>query len=84
VTARKKKILVVDDDAGIRESLQVLLNAWGFDVLQAPDAMVATEIAEKQDPDIVITDVVMPEISGLELLRLLKAGNPHRAVLLFS
>jgi len=44
VTARKKKILVVDDDAGIRESLQVLLNTWGFEVLQAPDAMQATEI----------------------------------------
>ncbi len=84
MTARKKKILVVDDDDAIRESLQVLLNTWGFDVLQAPDAMKATEMADRQDPDIVITDVVMPEISGLELLRMLKAGNPHRAVLLLT
>jgi two-component system, NtrC family, response regulator HydG len=84
VTARKKKILVVDDDAGIRESLQVLLNSWGFEVLQAADATKATELVEKHDPDIVITDVVMPEISGLELLRTLKAGNPNRPVLLFT
>jgi DNA-binding NtrC family response regulator len=84
VTARKKKILVVDDDAGIRESLEVLLTSWGFEVLQASEAMKATELAEKYDPDIVITDVVMPEISGLELLRMLKSGNPHRPVLLFT
>ncbi len=84
VTARKKKILIVDDDAGIRESLEILLNSWGFEVMQAPDAMKATELVEKYDPDIVITDVVMPEISGLELLRTLKAGNPHRPVLLFT
>src|SRR6185503_3351711 len=84
VTARKKKILVVDDDAGIRESLEVLLTNWGFEVIQAADAMKATELVEKHDPDIVISDVVMPEISGLELLRMLKAGNPHRPVLLFT
>jgi len=84
VTARKRKILVVDDDAGIRESLEVLLGSWGFEVLQASDAMKATDLVERHDPDIVITDVVMPEISGLELLRKLKAGNPHRPVLLFT
>ena len=84
MTARKRKILVVDDDAGIRESLEVLLTNWGFEVIQAPDAMVATSLVEKHDPDIVITDVVMPEISGLELLRTLKAGNPHRPILLFT
>src|SRR6266446_4282493 len=61
VTARKRKILIVDDDAGIRASLAVLVQSWGFEPLQAADAMEATRIVEKQDPDIVITDVVMPE-----------------------
>jgi DNA-binding NtrC family response regulator len=84
VTARKRKILVVDDDAGIRESMEVLLSGWGFEVLQAPDAMKASELVDRHDPDIVISDVVMPEISGLELLRTLKAGNPHRPILLFT
>src|SRR5207244_3918118 len=50
----------------------------------ACDAAEATSIVERQDPDIVITDVVMPEISGLELLRTLKAGDPHRPVLLIT
>jgi DNA-binding NtrC family response regulator len=84
VTARRRKILIVDDDAGIRASLAVLVQTWGFEPLQAPNAAEATRIVEKQDPDIVITDVVMPEISGLELLRTLKTGDPNRPVLLIT
>jgi DNA-binding NtrC family response regulator len=84
VTARKRKILVVDDDPGIRGSLSVLLQSWGFEPLQAGNAAEAVSIVEKQDPDIVISDVVMPETSGLELLRTLKAGDPHRPVLLIT
>ncbi|MBI4474611.1 MAG: sigma-54-dependent Fis family transcriptional regulator, partial [Acidobacteria bacterium] len=84
MTARTRKILVVDDDPAIRESLDVLLKSWGFEVLQAADGARAAAMAEKQDPDIVITDVVMPEMSGLELLRELKAGNAHRPVLVIT
>lgn len=84
MTARKRKILIVDDDPGIRASLAVLLQNWGFEAMQACDAAEATQIVERQDPDIVITDVVMPEVSGLELLRNLKAGDPHRPVLLIT
>jgi len=84
VTARKRKILVVDDDAGIRASLVVLLQSWGFETLQASDAAEATRLTERHDPDIVITDLVMPETSGLDLLRKLKAGDPHRPVLLIT
>ena len=75
---------MVDDDAGIRGSLGVLLNSWGFEALQAGNAAEAMSIVEKQDPDIVISDVVMPETSGLELLRTLRAGDPHRPVLLIT
>ncbi|MBI2149327.1 MAG: sigma-54-dependent Fis family transcriptional regulator [Acidobacteria bacterium] len=84
MAARKRKLLVVDDDPGIRTSLLVLLQNWGFEVLQACDAAEATAIVERHDPEIVITDVVMPEVSGLELLRTLKAGDPHRPVLLIT
>jgi DNA-binding NtrC family response regulator len=84
VTARKRKILIVDDDAGIRASLGVLLQSWGFETIQASDASEATRVVERQDPDIVITDLVMPETSGMDLLRKLKAGDPHRPVLLIT
>ena len=84
MTARKRKILVVDDDAGIRASLAVLLQSWGFETLQAANGAEATYLTDQHDPDIVISDVVMPEITGLELLRTLKAGDPHRPVLLIT
>jgi DNA-binding NtrC family response regulator len=84
VTARKRKILVVDDDPGIRASLSVLLQSWGFEALQAPDAAEAEKLVQRQEPDIVITDLVMPETSGIELLKKLKAGDPHRPVLLIT
>jgi DNA-binding NtrC family response regulator len=84
VTARKRKVLIVDDDPGIRSSLGLLLQSWGYEALLASDAAEAMYLVEKQDPDIVISDVVMPETSGLELLRTLKAGDPHRPVLLIT
>jgi len=84
VTARKRRILVVDDDPAMRVSLGVILQNWGFEALQAANAAEAMYLVEKQDPDIVISDVVMPETSGLELLRTLKAGDPHRPVLLIT
>jgi DNA-binding NtrC family response regulator len=84
VTARKRKILIVDDDAGIRASLSVLLQSWGFEAFQAADASEATRMVERQDPDIVITDLVMPETSGLDLLKQLKTGDPNRPVLLIT
>ena len=62
----------------------MILQSWGFEALQAPNADEATRIAERQEPDIVITDLVMPETSGMELLKKLKAGDPHRPVLLIT
>ena len=84
MTARKRKVLIVDDDPGIRASLAVILQSWGFEPLQAANAPEATALVERQDPDIVISDVVMPETSGLELLSNLKSGDPHRPVLLIT
>ena len=84
MTARKRKVLIVDDDPGIRASLAVILQSWGFEPLQASNAPEATAMVERQDPDIVISDVVMPETSGLELLSHLKSGDPHRPVLLIT
>jgi two-component system, NtrC family, response regulator HydG len=84
LTARKRKILIVDDDPGIRESLDILLKSWEFEPIQAADANEAIQMVDREDPDIVISDVVMPEMSGLELLRQLKVGNAHRPVLIIT
>jgi DNA-binding NtrC family response regulator len=78
------KVLVVDDDATMREVLKMRLEQWGLQVLLASDAQEATSLIESQHPDMVISDVIMPEISGLELLRILIGEDAHRPVILIT
>ena len=78
------KILVVDDEAAMREVIEMRLESWGFDVCLAEDGAQGEEMAMSRNPDIVISDIVMPGMSGMELLRSLKAGNPERPVILVT
>ena len=78
------KVLVVDDEAAMREVLEMRLESWGFEVCLAEDGARGEEMALARNPDIVISDVVMPGISGIELLRKLKTGNPERPVILVT
>ena len=80
----KTKILVVDDEEAMREVLDIRLREWGFDVRLAADGLEAKKITGQYNPDIVITDVVMPELSGVDLLRELRADDPSRPVLLIT
>jgi DNA-binding NtrC family response regulator len=84
VSNRSTKILVVDDEPAMREVLDMRLQEWGFDVCLAEDGIEGKELAESYDPDIVISDVVMPQISGMDLLRDLKAGDPGRPIILVT
>ncbi len=60
------------------------LEEWGYEVHLAANGQEAQEMVENHDPDVVISDVVMPECSGLELLRRLKGDNPDRPVVLIT
>jgi DNA-binding NtrC family response regulator len=84
VKRRTSKILVVDDEAAMREVLQIRLLEWGFDVCLAEDGVQGKEMAESYDPDIVISDVIMPQLSGMDLLRSLKSGDPDRPIILVT
>ncbi|MBN2241663.1 MAG: sigma-54-dependent Fis family transcriptional regulator [Acidobacteria bacterium] len=84
MSSRETKILVVDDDAAMREVLQLRLREWGYGVILACDGREGKKLAENGEPDIVISDVIMPYISGMELLGLLKSGNPARPVILVT
>jgi DNA-binding NtrC family response regulator len=77
-------ILVVDDEEAMREVLRERLEAWGFQVHLAADAGEGEARAAETRPDVVISDVVMPDASGLDLLRKLQAGDPQRPVLLIT
>jgi CheY-like chemotaxis protein len=63
------RILVVEDNADSRDILAKLLRMSGFDVICASDGASGFEAARKQVPDLIITDINMPGMDGLELLR---------------
>jgi two-component system chemotaxis response regulator CheY len=68
-------ILVIDDDEGIRQLLQLHLSAAGYDVQVAADAIVAGYMVLRGKPDLIITDVNMPHMDGFEFIAALKADK---------
>ncbi|MBI2821756.1 MAG: sigma-54-dependent Fis family transcriptional regulator [Acidobacteria bacterium] len=80
----KTKIVVVDDDPTMREVLGTRLENWNFRVSLAYSGAQARELILKGEPDIVISDIVMPGLSGLELLRILKDRHPGCRVILIT
>jgi DNA-binding NtrC family response regulator len=78
------RILIVDDEAAMREVLSTRLEERGFEVATAESGQQAREQVEAHHPDIVISDVVLPDVSGLDLLQALKSGDPHRPVILIT
>ncbi|MEJ5221081.1 MAG: response regulator, partial [Tepidiforma sp.] len=65
-------LLVVDDEAGVLRLMKLELTAQGFRVITAADGEEALRLAEEQRPDAVVLDIMMPGISGLEVMRRLR------------
>jgi two-component system response regulator PilR (NtrC family) len=66
------KILVVDDDQGIRDFLEIMLSREGYEVTCAPDANKALHQCKKEKYDLILTDLKMPKIDGIEFLKEIK------------
>lgn len=79
-----RKILVVDDEESTRDLLSLSLQSDGYDVVCAEDGYRALELCEKNPPDIVLTDIKMPGMDGIELLRRLKRLNPEMEVIMIT
>ena len=77
---RRPRLLVVDDEASARSALSRLLERLGYDVLLAEDGRAALDLAARQPPDLVLTDLRMPVLDGFELLARLKGGEQTRDV----
>jgi DNA-binding response OmpR family regulator len=75
-----KKILVVDDEKDIVSTLKELLEMEGYEVATAYDVKVALLKFHEEKPDLVITDMMMPEISGLQLIKTIRSGSFHNNV----
>ena len=78
------KILVVDDDEASRQGLASLVSGWGHSVDEAADGEEALAKARAALPSVVITDLVMPKLDGLALLRALQEELPFATVILLS
>jgi DNA-binding NtrC family response regulator len=64
----KGRVLIVDDEANAREALETLLRDEGYEVASAPDGEAALTLAARFEPEVVLTDLKMPRMDGLELL----------------
>ena len=75
---RKTRVLLVDGDADSRTVYRAILQHYEFEVLEALDGPAALETALRETPDIVVTELTVPKLSGLDLLRALRADDRTR------
>ena len=71
----KKKILIIEDNPEVRENTSEILELAGYDVLTAPNGKIGVEIAQKDQPDLIICDIMMPELDGYGVLHILSKDN---------
>jgi len=75
-----KRILVVDDEIGARTLIGIMLDRGGFEVLKASDAAQALSMLEQDTPDLIILDVMMPGMDGIDLCKAIRARTSTAAV----
>lgn len=71
----RKKILLADDEEDVRTIVKMFLEGEGYEVVTAFDGLEALSLAETEAPDVILLDVMMPVMSGIEVTRRLKANT---------
>lgn len=79
-----EKILVIDDDESIRETLVNLLTRLKYNVVSAPDGKAGVELAKAEQPDLIISDMRMPQLSGLEVLEEIQKYDSQIRVIIIT
>ena len=74
------KILIADDELRLRKVVAMFLKKSGHDLIEVSDGQQALAALEDNDPDVVVLDVVMPVMDGIEALRRIRAGNRHKDI----
>jgi signal transduction histidine kinase/FixJ family two-component response regulator len=83
-TDQRETLLLVDDEPGIRNVFGILLNDLGYDVLTAADGRQALELFRAHAPAIVLTDIKMPGMDGIQLLEIVKQEKPETEVIMIT
>src|SRR5213080_3072802 len=78
------RILIVDDEESTRELFAELLQRWGYDVDQTADGHGALKLAAESHPDVIISDLVMPKLDGIALVRALREEQPDTPVVIIT
>ena len=81
---KKKKILVVDDEQDVRETLESVLAKLEYDPMVAPGGKEALEMIKNNKIDVVLSDLYMPEMDGIELLKRVKTENRNIVFLMIT
>ena len=77
---KKPKVLIIDDDAIVRETVRIALGTGGFEAVTLESPALAHVVVRQSKPDLVIMDLYMPELNGLDLCRKLKADPETRRI----
>ena len=78
------RVLVVDDEESIRETLGIFLRKAGYEVVLAEDVNVAQQRLKEGEFDVVVTDIIMPRLTGVELLQIVRQQSPRVQVILMT
>lgn len=79
-----KKILVIDDDPSIRDMLQEVLGDEGYSVMAASDGLEALRMVKQSKPDLIVTDIIMPEQDGVGVMLQLSKEHPEIKIIAIS
>ena len=80
----EKRVLVAEDDAGTRTGLATVLREEGYEVDEAEDGLIAWSLVRASPPDLVLTDLDMPNLGGSELIIRIRAHYPHIPIIVLS
>jgi two-component system response regulator MprA len=78
------RILVIDDEPSVRRALRRVLEKFGHEIEEAGDGAAGAIVCANMKPDLVITDVIMPKMNGIDATRIIREANPNVRILAIS